>query len=214
MKGPIRADVTGALEGHGSGRQGAALGQQLADAPGDAAAEHLIPVVACTDSRTRADARLREGPVREKVTCTVEERGIGSIFAAQSQQPVLGGASHQKAANLHETTLLICMQMHELGRGQFGRVWLARWKGVEVAMKELHRGNSLRARQDMLCEAQTLASLRHPCIIALFGILLDDVSTLALPAPCQQRIMCIKLSPHQEGKGVESLPSSASSLVT
>lgn len=27
----------------------------------------------------------------------------------------------------------------------------------------------------MLAEAQTLASLRHPCVIALFGILQDEV---------------------------------------
>ena len=27
----------------------------------------------------------------------------------------------------------------------------------------------------MLAEAQTLASLRHPCIVALFGILQDEV---------------------------------------
>ena len=67
-------------------------------------------------------------------------------------------------------------KVHELGRGQFGRVWLAHWKGVEVAVKELHRVGDARARAEMLREAQTLAGLRHPCVIALFGILLDDSS--------------------------------------
>ena len=77
------------------------------------------------------------------MTCTAEEHGVGSKLAAQRQQPVLFGARAREAANLHEATLLICVQMHELGRGQFGRVWLARWKGMEVVVKELHRGNSL-----------------------------------------------------------------------
>ena len=71
-------------------------------------------------------------------------------------------------------------KVHELGRGQFGRVWLAHWKGVEVAIKELHRGGDARARADMLREAQTLAGLRHPCVIALFGILLDESSVRSM----------------------------------
>ena len=72
--------------------------------------------------------------------------------------------------------------MHELGRGQFGRVWLAHWKGVEVTVRELHRSGDARARAEMLQEAQTLAGLRHPCVVALFGILLDDSSVSSLQA--------------------------------
>ncbi len=67
------------------------------------------------------------------------------------------------------------MQVHELGRGQFGRVWLARWRGVEVAVKEPRRSACARARQETLAEAAMLASLRHPCVTALFGILLENV---------------------------------------
>lgn len=65
--------------------------------------------------------------------------------------------------------------MHELGRGQFGRVWLARWQGVEVAMKEPHQGACRAAQQAMLGEARTLAALRHPCVLALYGVSLDQV---------------------------------------
>ena len=69
------------------------------------------------------------------------------------------------------------VQVHELGRGQFGRVWLARWRGVEVAVKEPRRGGCARACRETLAEATMLASLRHPCVTALFGILHDNVST-------------------------------------
>ena len=61
-------------------------------------------------------------------------------------------------------------------------MWLAHWKGVEVAVKELHRSGDARARAEMLQEAQTLAGLRHPCVVALFGILLDDSSVSCLQA--------------------------------
>lgn len=69
-------------------------------------------------------------------------------------------------------------QVQELGRGQFGSVWLARWRGVEVALKELHGANSPRSRAEMVAEARTLAGLRHPCVIAIYGVIIGQVSTL------------------------------------
>ena len=44
-----------------------------------------------------------------------------------------------------------CMrQVKELGRGQFGSVWLARWLGVEVAVKELRDVSDSRGNAEML----------------------------------------------------------------
>jgi hypothetical protein len=37
-------------------------------------------------------------------------------------------------------------KVKELGRGQFGSVWLGRWLGIPVAMKELHCSDG-RSRQ-------------------------------------------------------------------
>lgn len=71
---------------------------------------------------------------------------------------------------------IACDQVAELGRGQFGSVWLARWHGVEVALKELHGANSPRSREEMLGEACTLASLRHPCVIAIYGVIIGQVT--------------------------------------
>lgn len=65
--------------------------------------------------------------------------------------------------------------MQELGRGQFGSVWLAKWLGVDVAIKELHSANTPRSRREMIGEAQTLASLRHPCVIAFYGVVINGV---------------------------------------
>jgi serine/threonine protein kinase len=61
------------------------------------------------------------------------------------------------------------IKVKELGRGQFGSVWLGRWLGIQVAMKELHSSDG-RSRQDLMGEAEMLASLRHPCVVAFYGV--------------------------------------------
>ncbi|DBA94196.1 hypothetical protein WJX77_007431 [Trebouxia sp. C0004] len=67
-------------------------------------------------------------------------------------------------------------KIKELGRGQFGSVWLCRWLGVEVAVKELHATNSVQSNAEMFGEAETLNSLRHPCIIAFYGVVVNQES--------------------------------------
>ncbi|KAG2487029.1 hypothetical protein HYH03_014275 [Edaphochlamys debaryana] len=63
------------------------------------------------------------------------------------------------------------IKVRELGRGCFGSVWLARWRGVEVAMKELlNQGATDTPPSEVFSEAERLASLRHPCVIAFYGI--------------------------------------------
>lgn len=49
---------------------------------------------------------------------------------------------------------------------------LQRWLGVDVAVKELH-ASSPAASAEMYTEAETLASLRHPCIIAFYGVVVN-----------------------------------------
>ncbi|GLI71474.1 hypothetical protein VaNZ11_016612 [Volvox africanus] len=63
------------------------------------------------------------------------------------------------------------VKVRELGRGCFGSVWLAKWRGVEVALKELLNQTSLDGPpNEVFYEAERLASLRHPCVIAFYGI--------------------------------------------
>lgn len=54
---------------------------------------------------------------------------------------------------------------------------LCRWLGVEVAVKELHGTNSVQSNAEMFGEAETLNSLRHPCIIAFYGVVVNQVCT-------------------------------------
>ena len=55
-------------------------------------------------------------------------------------------------------------QVKELGRGQFGSVWLARWLGVDVAVKELHSMSDAKSNAEMVkvrtwCRAHSPAAL-------------------------------------------------------
>ena len=43
----------------------------------------------------------------------------------------------------------VAAQVKELGRGQFGSVWLARWLGVDVAVKELHSMSDAKSNAEM-----------------------------------------------------------------
>lgn len=62
-------------------------------------------------------------------------------------------------------------QIRELGRGCFGSVWLSKWRGVEVALKEvLNPSATDTAAVDVFNEAEKLASLQHPCVMAFYGV--------------------------------------------
>ena len=65
------------------------------------------------------------------------------------------------------------VRVKELGRGQFGAVWHQRWRGVDVAVKEMHNAG-INARREMLREAATLATLRHPCVVGFFGVIITE----------------------------------------
>ena len=54
---------------------------------------------------------------------------------------------------------------------------MCRWLGVEVAVKELHATNSVQSNAEMFGEAETLNSLRHPCIIAFYGVVVNQART-------------------------------------
>ncbi|GMH38882.1 hypothetical protein BSKO_06780 [Bryopsis sp. KO-2023] len=57
----------------------------------------------------------------------------------------------------------------EMGRGQFAKVWLCTWRGVNVAMKEQH-GFDEESLTNAVKEAETLAALRHPYVLSFYGM--------------------------------------------
>jgi len=67
----------------------------------------------------------------------------------------------------------------ELGRGQFGTVWLGRWLGIHVALKQIHDLQGVSC-QELVQEAEMLASLRHPCVVAFYGMVAGESPMTAL----------------------------------
>jgi len=58
----------------------------------------------------------------------------------------------------------------EIGSGQYGEVYSARWFGTTVAVKKGKGGN--KSREDMLAEAMQLRDLSHPSLCEFFGVVL------------------------------------------
>eukprot|EP00882_Tetradesmus_deserticola_P016061 GHRQ01017133.1.p1 GENE.GHRQ01017133.1~~GHRQ01017133.1.p1 ORF type:complete len:500 (+),score=232.61 GHRQ01017133.1:124-1500(+) len=102
-----------------------------------------------------------------------------------------------------------------LGGGAFGDVYLCRWHGVEVAVKSLSpsliagdsSGNPCAdACADLLREAAVLASLHHPNIVSVFGVVLPP-SGCCQPLSSRSRPSSIDLASslqQQQGLAVGS----------
>eukprot|EP00742_Colponemidia_sp_Colp-10_P007306 GILJ01007857.1.p1 GENE.GILJ01007857.1~~GILJ01007857.1.p1 ORF type:complete len:644 (-),score=74.22 GILJ01007857.1:42-1973(-) len=57
----------------------------------------------------------------------------------------------------------------KIGEGGFGDVYIAKWRGITVAIKRLNLKNSLQGEREFLQEVSVLRALRHPNIVRLLG---------------------------------------------
>ncbi|XP_063950750.1 uncharacterized protein LOC108220529 isoform X2 [Daucus carota subsp. sativus] len=74
--------------------------------------------------------------------------------------------------------------IRELGSGTYGTVYYGKWKGSDVAIKKLKPGcfdggavEENRLIADFWKEAHILGQLRHPNIVALYGVVADGPAT-------------------------------------
>ncbi|ULU10069.1 hypothetical protein L3Y34_014422 [Caenorhabditis briggsae] len=66
-------------------------------------------------------------------------------------------------------------RVQEIGRGQFGEVYLAKWRGVDVAVKSLKPNHTEQlANNQFLEEAKTLTKLAHQNVICLLAVCATD----------------------------------------
>ncbi|GIL91433.1 hypothetical protein Vretimale_17815 [Volvox reticuliferus] len=112
--------------------------------------------------------RLHGGGIRVAVGSALDHGVWDSDGVWRSADPVHEVYIPQNLQRISPDDLV---KVRELGRGCFGSVWLAKWRGVEVALKELLNQASLDGPpNEVFYEAERLASLRHPCVIAFYGI--------------------------------------------
>ncbi|KAJ1258288.1 hypothetical protein BS78_10G063900 [Paspalum vaginatum] len=71
-------------------------------------------------------------------------------------------------------------ELRELGSGTFGTVYHGKWRGSDVAIKRINdrcfagkASEQERMRTDFWNEADKLASLHHPNVVAFYGVVLD-----------------------------------------
>jgi len=83
----------------------------------------------------------------------------------------------QSSTLLHEPVMVQALVRtgQEIGRGAFGMVYQGLYDGLPVACKHIS-GDAL-STTEMLREAETLRELRHPNIVAFYGICADEVDT-------------------------------------
>lgn len=62
-----------------------------------------------------------------------------------------------------------------IGKGEFGEVWLGEYQGSKVAIKMLKDLRDAKASQLFLREASVMTSLRHPNLVCLIGVSLDEM---------------------------------------
>ena len=80
--------------------------------------------------------------------------------------------------------MALCRVLKHLGSGQFGSVELGEWRDgptkVDVALKTLYKGASLKDTITFLQEAAIMAQFNHPNVIKLHGVVStgDPVRTL------------------------------------
>ncbi|KAG7559929.1 Protein kinase domain [Arabidopsis thaliana x Arabidopsis arenosa] len=72
-------------------------------------------------------------------------------------------------------------ELRELGSGTFGTVYHGKWRGTDVAIKRINDrcftgkpSEQERMIDDFWNEAQTLAGLHHPNVVAFYGVVLDS----------------------------------------
>ncbi|ELP90399.1 tyrosine protein kinase, putative [Entamoeba invadens IP1] len=71
------------------------------------------------------------------------------------------------------TREIVCEEI--IGKGSFGDVWSATWKGQEIAVKliPLEKVQKGKLKQTMK-EVELMSSLRHPCVLQFFGSGMDE----------------------------------------
>lgn len=133
--------------------------------------------------------RVLKGVAKQVRKVEAETSEIGGVGATSIKRRIavldvgsLGSVSPQSTPALTPGSGTLAMplvpwdevkKIEEIGRGQFATVWLCQWRSVPVAMKEWHGFSNEDSLSNAVKEAETLAALRHPCVLSFYGMVTD-----------------------------------------
>ncbi|CAD7696416.1 unnamed protein product [Ostreobium quekettii] len=104
------------------------------------------------------------------------------------------------------------VQGAEIGEGGYGKVFAARWKGQDVAIKKLRNDLSVEARAEFFSEVELHIRLNHPNVVRCFGATTNNAIIMELASSdlekyCQAHSLLLTLL-----EQVQLMASSASGL--
>ncbi|KAH3757110.1 Serine/threonine-protein kinase CTR1 [Pelomyxa schiedti] len=107
---------------------------------------------------------------------------LGKGLAAESSEPLLAEATNARDAlevllkqhNVPAINYAKIRFISKVGTGSFGEVYHAKWNGTAIAVKRLFGQDAV--NEDLLHELSILCQLRHPNIVLLMGVSVDDSS--------------------------------------
>ena len=109
----------------------------------------------------------------------MQEQSITTMFSSISSYFKRPKLSDSAKFSINKDNFTITPD--ELGRGSYGIVYAAQYNGKPRVVKELHdhlsHHNSPEPIEDLYKEINTLASLKHPCIVQFLGIYFRSMST-------------------------------------
>uniref|UniRef100_A0A915MFC7 Tyrosine-protein kinase n=1 Tax=Meloidogyne javanica TaxID=6303 RepID=A0A915MFC7_MELJA len=106
--------------------------------------------------------------------------------ALKVETPITSTFTHDDQWEIDRRSLRL---IHQIGAGQFGEVWEARWKSsTPVAVKKLKPGSTA-CVDDFLTEAQIMKRLRHPKLLQLYAVCTREEPFLIVTELMQENLL-------------------------
>uniref|UniRef100_A0A1I8BHU5 Tyrosine-protein kinase n=1 Tax=Meloidogyne hapla TaxID=6305 RepID=A0A1I8BHU5_MELHA len=106
--------------------------------------------------------------------------------ALKVETPITSTFTHDDQWEIDRRSLRL---IHQIGAGQFGEVWEARWKSsTPVAVKKLKPGSTA-CVNDFLTEAQIMKRLRHPKLLQLYAVCTREEPFLIVTELMQENLL-------------------------
>ncbi|KAH9297183.1 hypothetical protein KI387_028865, partial [Taxus chinensis] len=128
---------------------------------------------------TTSPRKLLEGREDEMIAISdsISEEHVTSVLGMDEPDIVSKEASEHGLQTIKNGDL---EELRELGSGTFGTVYHGKWRGTDVAIKRIKNSCFMgkpfeqeRLRADFWREAQILAQLHHPNVVAFYGVVPD-----------------------------------------